>query len=128
MSHRRQDGPFLPTPWTRGLAESRTQNILPGLCKFAWAFQNCSKFFGFEALQLSLCTAGAIKQIREILCVSRTSIICAFLPVLVCSISCVSSIASVAFNYHPARLGVIFKVSQYTLVLPRVKIYSLHWK
>ena len=35
-----------------------------------------------------------------------------------------SNITSASFNSHPAHLGVIFKVSQYTLIQPRVKIYS----
>lgn len=47
-----------------------------------------------------------------------------FFLIIVSSISCVSNITSASFNSHPAHLGVIFKVSQYTLILPRVKIYS----
>lgn len=47
-----------------------------------------------------------------------------FFLIIVSSISCVSNITSASLNSHPAHLGVIFKVSQYTLILPRVKIYS----
>lgn len=61
---------------------------------------------------------------------SRTANICAFLQsfflksLLFPRVYCVSIITSASFNYNPAHLGVIFKVSQYTLILPQVKIYS----
>lgn len=69
-----------------------------------------------------------MKQITEILCMSRTAIILPFLSLLFHSVSCANSITSASFNYHPVHLGVIFEVSQYTLILPGVKIYSSPWK